>query len=71
MRFAVFLRGCLHSTRTGTWHSSMPDRCTLTMLPADSRELLNRRRLAIGLKSVEEYEAEGRKRFIAPDCQAP
>ena len=50
---------------------SMPDRCTLTMLPADSRELLNRRRLAIGLKSIEEYEAEGRKRLIPPDCPAP
>jgi hypothetical protein len=45
------------------------DRCHLKLLPVDSVELVNRRRLAIGLQSLEEYEAGGRKRFIAGDCQ--
>jgi hypothetical protein len=46
----------------------MPDRCTLTMRPVDSREQVNRRRHAVGLPSLEEYEAEGRKRLIPADC---
>jgi hypothetical protein len=49
---------------------TQPDRCHLKMLPVDSVELVNRRRLAIGLQSLEDYEAEGRKRFIAADCQS-
>jgi hypothetical protein len=36
--------------------------------PVDDRALVNRRRLAVGLQSLEEYETEGRKRFIPPDC---
>ncbi|HEX8602339.1 MAG TPA: DUF6624 domain-containing protein [Pseudoduganella sp.] len=47
---------------------SQSDRCHLELDPIDSRELVNRRRLAIGLQSLEEYEAEGRRRFIPPDC---
>jgi hypothetical protein len=47
---------------------TMPDRCTLTLLPVDSREQVNRRRQAVGLPSLEEYEAEGRKRAIPADC---
>lgn len=46
------------------------DRCTLTLNPVDSTEAVNRRRLAVGLQSIEEYEAEGRKRFIPADCGA-
>lgn len=49
---------------------SKPDRCHLILDPVDNRELVNRRRLAIGLQSLEEYEAEGRRRFIPPDCQS-
>jgi hypothetical protein len=44
------------------------DRCHLVLDPVDNRELVNRRRLAVGLQSLEEYEAEGRRRFIPPDC---
>ena len=44
------------------------DRCHLEILPVDSIELVNRRRLAIGLQSVEAYEAEGRRNFIPADC---
>lgn len=47
---------------------SQPDRCHLVLDPVDNRELVNRRRLAIGLQSLDEYEAEGRQRFIPPDC---
>ena len=47
---------------------SQPDRCHLVLDPVDNRELVNRRRLAIGLTSLEEYEAEGRRRFIPADC---
>ena len=47
---------------------SQPDRCHLVMLPVDDRAMVNRRRLAVGLQSLEEYEAEGRRRFIPADC---
>lgn len=47
---------------------SQPDRCHLVLDPVDDRELVNRRRLAIGLQSLEDYEAEGRRRFIPADC---
>ncbi|WP_156648833.1 DUF6624 domain-containing protein [Massilia sp. Leaf139] len=47
---------------------SQTDRCHLVIKPVDDRQLVNRRRLAIGLQSLEEYEAEGRRRFIPPDC---
>lgn len=47
---------------------SQPDRCHLVLDPVDNRELVNRRRLAIGLTSLEEYEEEGRRRFILADC---
>lgn len=47
---------------------SQSDRCHLELDPVDDRDLVNRRRLAIGLQSLEEYEAEGRRRFIPPDC---
>jgi hypothetical protein len=43
-------------------------RCDLELAPVDNRDLVNRRRLAIGLQSLEDYEAEGRRRFLAPDC---
>lgn len=49
---------------------SKSDRCHLILDPVDNRKLVNRRRLAIGLQSLEEYEAEGRRRFIPPDCQS-
>ncbi len=49
---------------------SKSDRCHLILDPVDNRELVNRRRLAIGLQSLEEYEAEGRRRFIPPDCHS-
>jgi hypothetical protein len=45
------------------------ERCNLKMLPVDDIELVKRRRLAIGLQSLEAYEAEGRRRFIPVDCQ--
>jgi hypothetical protein len=45
------------------------DRCTLKMLPVDDIELVKRRRLAIGLPSLEAYQAEGRRRLIPADCQ--
>lgn len=47
---------------------TQPDRCHLVLAPVDSRELVNRRRLAVGLPSLEAYEAEGRRRFIPADC---
>lgn len=47
------------------------DRCTLTMSPVDDRALVNQRRLAVGLQTMEDYEAEGRRRFIAADCPVP
>ncbi|KQV84677.1 hypothetical protein ASD15_05715 [Massilia sp. Root351] len=50
---------------------TMPDRCTLTMLPVDSIDQVNRRRRTLGMQSIEEYEAEGRKRLIPADCPAP
>lgn len=50
---------------------TMPDRCTLTMLPVDSIDQVNRRRRTLGMQSIEEYEAEGRKRIIPADCPAP
>ncbi len=34
----------------------------------DDRELLNRRRLAIGLRSLEDYEAESRQRLLPANC---
>ena len=47
---------------------AVSDRCHLVLQPVDDRELVNRRRLAVGLQSLEEYEAEARRRFIPPDC---
>jgi len=47
---------------------SQPDRCHLVIEPVDDRAMVNRRRLAVGLPSLEEYEAEGRRRFIPADC---
>jgi hypothetical protein len=47
---------------------SQPDRCHLVLDPVDDKALVNNRRLAIGLQSLEEYEAEGRRHFIPPDC---
>lgn len=47
---------------------TVSDRCHLALEPLDDRELVNRRRLAVGLQSLEEYEAEARRRFIPPDC---
>jgi hypothetical protein len=47
---------------------SRTDRCHLELDPVDNLELVKRRRLAIGLQSLEDYEAEGRRRFIPPDC---
>jgi hypothetical protein len=47
---------------------TQPDRCHLVLAPVDSRELVNRRRLAVGLPSLEAYEAEGRRGFIPADC---
>lgn len=47
---------------------SQPDRCHLILDRVDDRALVNQRRLSIGLQSLEEYEAEGRRRFIPPDC---
>lgn len=49
---------------------SQKDRCDLTLEPVDDRALVNRRRQAIGLQSLEDYEAEGRRRFIPADCPA-
>ncbi|WP_150127957.1 DUF6624 domain-containing protein [Janthinobacterium psychrotolerans] len=46
---------------------SQPDRCHLVIEPVDDRAMVNRR-LAVGLQSLEEYEAEGRQRFIPADC---
>lgn len=48
---------------------TQPDRCHLEMLPVDNIDAVNRRRLAIGLPSLEAYAAEGRKRLIPADCQ--
>lgn len=56
-----------HPQEYGTQFSQL-DRCHLEFDPVDNRELINRRRLAIGLQSLEEYEAEGRRRFIPSDC---
>jgi hypothetical protein len=47
---------------------SQPDRCHLVIEPVDDRAMVNRRRLAVGLQSLEQYEAEGRRRFIPADC---
>jgi DNA helicase IV len=47
---------------------SQTDRCHLVLELVDDQQLVNRRRMAIGLQSLEEYEAEGRRRFIPPDC---
>lgn len=44
------------------------DRCHLAMEPVDDVALADRRRLAIGLPTLQEYEAEGRRRFIPADC---
>jgi hypothetical protein len=44
------------------------DRCHLAILPVDDIALVNRRRLAIGLQRLEDYEAEARRRFIPADC---
>lgn len=47
---------------------SRTDRCHLVLDQVDDRALVNHRRLAIGLQSLEEYEAEARRHFIPPDC---
>jgi hypothetical protein len=47
---------------------SQPDRCTLKLKTVDDIELVKRRRLAIGLRSLEEYEAEVRRGLIPSDC---
>lgn len=47
---------------------SQPDRCHLLIEPVDDRAMVNRRRLAVGLQSLEQYEAEARRRFIPADC---
>ena len=47
---------------------SQPDRCHLVIEPVDDTDMVNRRRLAVGLQSLEEYAAEGRRRFIPADC---
>ncbi|MFL6658270.1 MAG: DUF6624 domain-containing protein [Massilia sp.] len=46
------------------------DRCHLELLPVDKVELVTRRRLAIGLSSLDAYQREMRERFVATDCQA-
>ena len=46
------------------------DRCHLAMERVDDVALADRRRLAIGLPTLREYEAEGRRRFIPADCPA-
>ena len=45
------------------------DRCHMTMLPVDDVQRANARRLAVGLPSLEAYEAEGRRRFMPADCR--
>ena len=47
---------------------TQPNRCHLVLDPVDDRALVNRRRLAIGLQSLEDYEAEARRRAIPADC---
>lgn len=47
---------------------AVSDRCHLVLERVDDRDQVNRRRLAVGLQSLEEYEAEARRRFIPPDC---
>ncbi|MRW83109.1 hypothetical protein GJ698_03265 [Pseudoduganella sp. FT26W] len=49
---------------------TLSDECHMQMSPIDSLEKANARRHAIGLPSVEEYEAEGRRHFIAASCPA-
>lgn len=58
-----------HPQKYGTQFSK-PDRCHLVLNPVDSLDLVNRRRLSIGLQSLEEYEAEARRRFIPSDCSS-
>ncbi|WP_296948559.1 DUF6624 domain-containing protein [uncultured Massilia sp.] len=47
---------------------SQPDRCHLVLSEVDDLALVKQRRLAIGLQSLEDYEAEGRRRLIPADC---
>jgi hypothetical protein len=47
---------------------SQTGRCALKLDPVDNPDLVRQRRLAIGLPSLEEYEAEGRRRFLPADC---
>lgn len=47
---------------------SQPDRCHLVLSEVDDPALVNQRRLAIGLQSLEEYKAEGRRLLIPADC---
>jgi hypothetical protein len=44
------------------------DRCHLALLPVDDADLVTRRRLAIGLSSLETYRAEMQERYVAKDC---
>jgi hypothetical protein len=44
------------------------DRCHLALKPVDNRELVDRRRLAVGLQSLDAYEAEARRRALPADC---
>jgi len=48
----------------------LSDRCHLEARPVDSPELVDRRRLSVGLQSLAEYLEEGRKRFIPADCNS-
>lgn len=43
-------------------------RCELTPKAVDDIALVNQRRLALGLQSVEDYLAEGRRRLLPADC---
>lgn len=43
-------------------------RCDLQLQPVDDIALVNARRLAVGLGSVEDYLAQGRKLFLPADC---
>lgn len=47
---------------------SFPTRCQIEPFPVDDLQLVKQRRLAIGLQSLEEYIAEGRKRLLPADC---
>jgi hypothetical protein len=47
----------------------LTDRCHLVLKPIDNRELVNLRRLAVGLQSLDAYEAEARRRALPADCR--